>query len=122
MTQFLKAIAALPLAAVASCQTPLLASSSSVFANPASYVGQRVMVCGRLGGTANIYEEPSGRGLSINSAGGGFGPLLVRLGEGARVCLTGNISYLGCQTDDRIICTDAAFDYVLHLKRVREVD
>ena len=115
-------IAGLFLLTLASCQTSSVAHQSPhVFADPGSYLGQQVTVCGRLSGTANIHEERGDRGLSISLAGDGLQPNLASLSQHAHVCLTGEVTYLGCQSDTGIICTDWAFDYALEVVGIREL-
>ena len=108
--------------ALASCQTSSVAPRSSpVFADPAAYVGKQVTVCGRLSGTANIYEERGDRGLSISPIAEGLKPKFARFRQHGRVCLSGEVSYVGCQSDPRIICTDWAFDYALKFTDIRKL-
>jgi hypothetical protein len=44
-------------------------------------------------------------------AAGPFARQLKQLGERAHVCVAGPISYVGCASDAKVVCTDNAFDY-----------
>ena len=65
----------------------------------------------------NIFESPDRndrshpRGIFIVDRG----PLA--LPQGGRVCVSGTIKYMGCETGPAI-CTDAAFDYGIVIDRV----
>jgi hypothetical protein len=84
------------------------------FVNPASYLGREVQVCGPVDGP-NILETADHRrwsqtgGISIIERG----PLDQRFRGHA--CVIGTLEYMGCQTE---ICTGAAFDYAIRIRRV----
>jgi hypothetical protein len=92
-----------------------------VFRNPADYVGKTVTVCGDLD-VANLREIGSetrsnyGRGLNVINRT----ETLVR--PQGDYCLTGPISYVGCETDPEIICNDAVWDYAIEIVRWRRLD
>ena len=54
-------------------------------------------------------------GLSIDSS---LGRRLVAIGNKREICLYGRLTYLGCQTDPGVICTDAAYDYAVRAERI----
>ena len=91
--------------------------TADVFAAPSRFVGQTVRVCGYMIDSANIVESPNRDdetrrgGLSID----GKGPLNLRYRGG--LCVEGDVTYRGCATGPAI-CTDAAFDYGIRVRRV----
>jgi hypothetical protein len=85
------------------------------FSEPCSVRGQAVTVCGYLIGPANILQRRNDVNVGLSIDGGAQARELAQPGERAEVCLAGRISYIGCDTDPQIICTDAAFDYMIHV-------
>jgi hypothetical protein len=91
---------------------------SGIFVNPQQFVNQSAIVCGFMLDSSNIFEtdddEDDSRpgGLSIAEKG----PL--NLLHRGRICVEGEIIYMGCQTSTTVICTDAAFDYGIRIHRV----
>jgi hypothetical protein len=98
------------------CQTVPSQRGAPVFQNPANFTGQTVTVCGFLIGPANILQSRSDVNVGLSVDGGVHARALARLGERAPVCLTGTISYVGCETD---VCMGAAFDYMIHVTELR---
>lgn len=92
------------------------ATRNSVFVSPASYVGRSVQLCGYMIDSSNILESRRRRewnrtgGLSIRDGG----PLRLRFR--GRVCVEGDVSYLGCGEGSG--CTGAAFEYAISITRV----
>jgi len=91
-----------------------------IFERPVQYVGRDVIACGTLSGTANIYSWDNAElGLSID--GGEHAGEIAQLAENSNVCLAGSIRRLGCKTDPDIICNDWAYDYLIKVEEVLEV-
>ena len=106
------------MAVVAGCHTLPSAIGASVFQNPAQFLGQSVRVCGYLIGPANILQRRNDVNVGLSIDGGVHARELAQLAERAPVCLAGIISYIGCDTDPKVICTDAAFDYMMHVAEI----
>jgi len=89
-----------------------------VFADPASFVGREVNVCGHLV-HGNIFERrtPPRRGLATAVEDEALEQAVVRR-WGSRTCLRGTIFFAGCET--RNACLEWAFDYGIMVRRVFE--
>ncbi|HEX8214803.1 MAG TPA: hypothetical protein VF582_04950 [Allosphingosinicella sp.] len=85
-----------------------------LFVSPSQFAGREVEVCGWVDGP-NLLESADRRhwsrrgGISITDRG----PLDRRY-EGF-ACVSGTVEYLGCETG---LCTGAAFDYAIRIRRV----
>lgn len=90
---------------------------SVVFANPERFVNLPAHVCGYMIDSSNIVESPDRNdtarrgGLSIAEKG----PLDPR--RRGRVCVEGQIVYLGCETGP-VACFDVAFDYGIRVRSI----
>ncbi|MEA3030030.1 MAG: hypothetical protein QOG13_1355 [Sphingomonadales bacterium] len=88
-----------------------------VFARPQEVTGRSVRVCGFMIDSANIVES-SDRDDSRHSGGLTIvarGPLNAF--HRGRVCVEGNISYVGCVSGPTF-CTDSAYDYGISVRRL----
>ena len=93
------------------------AASTEVYRAPSIFVGRTVQVCGYMLDSANIVESANrddkthDGGLSISAKG----PLNLR--HRGPLCVEGEVTYVGCASGP-VICTDAAFDYGIRIRRV----
>jgi hypothetical protein len=90
---------------------------SDIFVHPGNYVGKPVNVCGYILDGSNIIE---GKSYSHPRLTGGLS--ILEMGDvGFRykghICVEGVIEYAGCETGD-VVCTDAAFDYGIKVRKV----
>ena len=98
-----------------------VSARSDVFSRPANYLEHPVSICGYMIDSANIFEGRTRRarqrlgGLSILARG----PLDLRYR--GRLCVDGHIEYMGCETSQTVICTDAVFDYGIRITRITEI-
>jgi hypothetical protein len=100
-----------------SCVHSSSSSSSSVYANPAAFAGQRVTICGYFDPPGNIYqrrdfesrEEPHGISVADRNH-------LLDNNSGFR-CLTGIIIRNDCDSPGMICTGDWEFDYAIEVDR-----
>lgn len=92
-----------------SCSTPTLQSEAML--RPQEYVGRQVSVCGTLDGANLLDQNSNGFGLAIID----FGDLGAN--RRGRVCITGEIVYIGCLSGN-VICNDWAFDHGIRVSEV----
>lgn len=101
---------------VMSCTAPA-ATRNPVFTTPEKLSSQLVIFCGYMIDSANIIESADREdrrhrgGVSIMDKG----PLDLRFR--GKLCVEGELSYMGCETGPDI-CTGAAFDYGVEIRRV----
>jgi hypothetical protein len=92
--------------------------ASDVFDNPEYYLGKKVVICGRRFDSNNLVQFEKGKtpdrmkGLTILDRG----PL--EPWEWSHTCLEGEISYVGCRTDEDIICQGGSYDYGISIYKV----
>lgn len=91
-----------------------------VFAEPASFVGQEVNVCGHLV-HGNIFDREAAphRGLATAAEEGAIEQALVSR-WGSRACVRGTIFFAGCQSENA--CLEWAFDYGIIVRNVSQGD
>ena len=100
-----------------------MASSESrpVFRHPAEYLGRNVRVCGFLIGASNITERRRDGRFGLNVDVDAREHRVIRRaraqGEYARICLSGTIRHIGCETGPDG-CTDWAYDYAIAVRNV----
>jgi len=107
--------------ALVGCETVRSESlQQRVFADPASFVGQGVSVCGHLV-HGNIFDREAAphRGLATAAEEEAIEEALVSR-WGSRTCVRGTIFFAGCETENA--CLEWAFDYGIIVRSVLEGD
>jgi hypothetical protein len=91
-----------------------------VFADPASFVGQEVNICGHLV-HGNIFDREAAphRGLATAAEEEAIEQALVSR-WGSRACVRGTVFFAGCETQNA--CLEWAFDYGIIVRSVSEGD
>jgi hypothetical protein len=104
------------LLALTSCETAV--QSNAVFANAAQYAGSETSVCGYLSLPGNLLARSNDPNTGLSLTPGPYGKKLKELAEHAYVCVAGPVSYIGCATDAKVVCTDHAFDYRITVRKL----
>ena len=92
----------------------------SAFDDPARLIGRDVRVCGFLRHQSSLFASQSDveRGFSLAASSDAVqSRLLVRVGRA--ICVSGKLEYIGCRTDQNIICVDWEHDYLLRVRAVQ---
>ena len=118
---FLAISTALAGLALVGCETVRSESlQQRVFADPASFVGREVSVCGHLV-HGNIFDREAAphRGLATAAEEEAIEQALVSR-WGSRACVRGTVFFAGCETQNA--CLEWAFDYGIIVRSVSEGD
>jgi hypothetical protein len=109
----------LALALGSGCATVTAEDQARVFREPARFVGKEVRVCGRLTPTSIVYRaNDKAWGLNIWSNEALGRQILYLSNNQGTGCVRGTIEYVGCDSDDEVICTDWTFDYAIKVAEV----
>lgn len=110
------ALAATAISLVLVCQA-FAGAPKSAFDDPARLVGRDIRVCGFLRHQSSLFasrsDEETGFSLAASSEG-----VQDRLNKrvGREICVSGKLEYVGCRTDQKIICVDWEHDYLLRVR------
>lgn len=100
---------------ISSCTT-MSTTNPDVFDNPKSYLGQKIIACGKAIDGANIVQisnderDQSSKGFVLT----GNRSLADRKKRG-NLCVKGLVVFIGCNTDE-VVCMDAAYDYGIEIQ------